>query len=516
MSSSENPPDPASLTAISSYITENLDSLLLLVNNEGFPLLLLHVFPFFQFSFTSFDAVFTHLPPLAQRMSRRSVQRLFSATIIRLFDSNLEPHQRGELLSRTTADTLIKLFGLSTFMNRYLSFYVDAMIEPWRLPSSKSSHGKKVNPNFIRMESLSLMTLVQSDMLLSTVFEEVGGGGGGGAGGGGGGGGGGGRGRKSDLSFSLALSDGRTFDYDPVGQGYDSDKDDDEEFSDGSGSDTEGLPEASLLAKSGMLSVDGDTEHERFFEGGASNSGPPPPPSPSAPHFVEHGLSEREERGGVDEKQDCNMEFSFLGTSEELTSSTRHVEHSLSKTDPMTQSITSVLSEDSFATATEPYTTSLTSEHLAAYSNLRSMGRQTSHSIGGLATLEGSASEEEDFDNDQQMMLDSASVASVDPETLAINAHISQVAVDCVSWLIRRLGPLLATQHIARPIVDNLHRCFSGLLQFHGKETSAIKCLSAFADHYGEVVVLKYFIPHAENLVSCEIKYCTGFLSLKY
>ena len=48
---------------------------------------------------------------------------------------------------------------------------------------------------------------------------------------------------------------------------------------------------------------------------------------------------------------------------------------------------------------------------------------------------------------------------SSDPVTLAINAQIAEVAADCVCWLMRRLGPLLSTQHIIRPLLDGLHRC---------------------------------------------------------
>ena len=189
------------------------------VSNEGFRLLLLHLFPFFVYPDTSFDAVFSILDPLAQRMSRRNVERLFSLSVIRLFDTATEPHQRGQLLCRTTADLLIRRFGLSSFLTRFLGFFLEAVLEPFRASTSKPSTAKRVNANIMRMQSQSVLTLVTSDK----AFDDIRGG----------------RGRNADLSFSLALSDAH--------HGYDSDKDDSSDESDG-----EMLPEASILAKSGM------------------------------------------------------------------------------------------------------------------------------------------------------------------------------------------------------------------------------------------------------------------------
>lgn len=51
-----------------------------------------------------------------------------------------------------------------------------------------------------------------------------------------------------------------------------------------------------------------------------------------------------------------------------------------------------------------------------------------------------------------------------DPLTLAVNAQIADMAADSLCWLIRRLGPLLATQHIVRPLLDGLHRWVEGSL----------------------------------------------------
>ena len=44
------------------------------------------------------------------------------------------------------------------------------------------------------------------------------------------------------------------------------------------------------------------------------------------------------------------------------------------------------------------------------------------------------------------------------PQMLAISSRISEVASDCLIWLLWRLGPLLSTKHIIRPLLDNLHK----------------------------------------------------------
>ena len=112
---------------------------------------------------------------------------------------------------------------------------------------------------------------------------------------------------------------------------------------------------------------------------------------------------------------------------------------------------------------------------------------------------EGEEGEEEEGDADT---VDGENLHSHDPQALAVNLNISEVAADCLSWLLRRLGPLLGCQHIVRPLMENLHRCFLGILQLNGREVAALKCLASFTECYGEVVVRKMYVPHAENLVS--------------
>lgn len=210
---------PEQLDKILSFISTNLGSVLKQVTSEGFPLLLLHLFPFFVYPDTSFDAVFMFLDPLAEWIGQRNVGRLFSLPVIHLFDTATEPHHRGQLLCRTTADLLMRRFGLRLFLTRFVGFILEAVLELVKGTSPKLSTARRVNPNIMRMQSQSLLI----SMTTKKAFEDIRGG----------------CGRNTDLSFSLALSDGH--------HGYDSDKDNSSDESDG-----ESLAEVSILAKPGM------------------------------------------------------------------------------------------------------------------------------------------------------------------------------------------------------------------------------------------------------------------------
>ena len=77
---------------------------------------------------------------------------------------------------------------------------------------------------------------------------------------------------------------------------------------------------------------------------------------------------------------------------------------------------------------------------------------------------------------------------------------LADVAADSLQWLIHKLGPLLATKYIVRPLLDGLYRCFTS--HHSNQEVAVLKCLSQFVSSYGNIVVMKMFIPHAEYLVS--------------
>ena len=73
-------------------------------------------------------------------MSKVQMERIFTGVLLHFFDSPMEPHQQGYLLSRSMADLLVRCFGLRIFLLRYLESFLDAVIEPARL-STKGSGG---------------------------------------------------------------------------------------------------------------------------------------------------------------------------------------------------------------------------------------------------------------------------------------------------------------------------------------------------------------------------------------
>ena len=466
------------LNMLMGYISQHLEKILTIVSSEGFPVILSHIFPFFQYPETSFEAVNTCLDALGKYMSRRNIERLFSAPVIRLFDSPIEPYQREQVLNRTMADIIIKRFGLSTFLRRFLGFIMDAVVEPMRI--SPKGINRRMKPRVFSMKSESAMTLVQSDFFQSARFDE----------------------RNTpqiDFTFSFALSEGPG--------GYDSDK---EEYS-SVDSDTEYPPEASILAKSGVafgisteaadsgsrpLSMYSDMDdrdetdlgHDQARDDEASLrpelSLPREYSNPTVSLPRERHSSTMDDSSGI-----IPNNHEKLHTTSSLKIDTSSTEYRPSLGSPgMTQSITSSMFSESSQDVASPVLPK------------SSYHRQTSLTLGRLS-IDNVLREGEEESEDEQTF-ETESMCSADPQTIAINIHISQVAADCLCWLARRLGPLLTTKHLTRPLLDNLHRCFTGILHLRGREAMAIKCLGAIGKLYGEMMIIKLYLPYAENLVS--------------
>ena len=409
-----------------------------------------------------------------------------------------------------------------------MGFYIEAVIEPTRI-LSKISATKRHNSNIVRMQSQSVLTLMASDILQSQAFED----------------GSRERGRKTDFSFSLALSE-------TAGHAdYDSDKD---YSSDDSDNDENYSTEMSLLVKTGightpsvLSSVTEATdavgvalaqplmslmlENQEKLAAGAGD-GTTTGQSTAATGVG--GAEDVVEGGGVSKHSLAvgagsgvklkDIDFNLL-TSESSPSNSTGTAAGFSQTHLTTvttpdsplrkgfsHSFSSVFSEDSHndhrdsnvhASFASTSTTIPALEELSA-SPLPADKHMQHHLEDPLSIkwAEHKDEEEEEEEELEEAEEENASTSSIDPQTLAVNSYLSDVAADCVSWLMRKLGPLLATQYIAKPLVDNLHRCFVGIVNSKGKETSTIKCLSSYAEYYGENVILRFYIPYAENLVS--------------
>lgn len=472
--------DTADLNRIISFISDRLETLLRLVNNEGFMLLLLHLFPLFQYPETCFEAVCNHMDILAQYMSRKNAERLFAAPVIRLFDSPIEPYQRGHLLSRSMADVLIRRFGLSTYLVRFLGFLIEAVIEP--LGTSSKGFGQRINANLFRLQSESVLTLVDSDLFQSMRFDE---------------------GKRpphiSDFTWSMGISEGRA--------GYDSDK---EECSSVE-SDSFDHPEASLLAKSGM--VLGSLAESQTDEEG---SRPPSMHLEQDARILERLFASEASGMSGDQGQTHDQPETETRTDDIARDS---MDHSLLSLPPIKETLfddslgfaasrvqeqeadslslppnlgllthasvtSSIVSTQTYTDVQSPYSSLSSKPVLTLGRNLSILGEEVEES------------EEEDH------VFKDNSISSADPQTRELNLYISEVSADCLCWLIRRLGPFLTTRHIVKPLLEGLHRCFTGVLHLHHRESMAISTLAAVSKHYGEVFILKLYLPHAENLVS--------------
>ncbi len=412
------------LDCLLEFISADLGSLLGVISNEGFPLLLLHLFPFFTHPDTSFDAIFSLLDPLACRMGRRNVERLFSLPLIHLFDTATPPHQRARLLCRTTAHMLIGRFGLRAFIGRFLGFYIEAILEPLRLTNAKPV--KRVNNKIMRMASQSMLTL---EMMHSQAFE-------------------GSRARNADLSFSMALSDGR--------HGFDTEKEYD---SSGDESDDELGPEASILAKTTTMyaspvGVANDINSSLLTPLTVITEHTTLTPAPSSPDKSPHTDPLKPSRSVEDVRPDK--------PDSRPTSPTPLYEGYLT---------TSILSGEPFE----------------EYRDIRSDSIGGRSSVGDTRDEVVSSEEEEElrkphppththtmymYDNYSLVVIHGYAYDFVtlvvgervfpaeesDPVTMAVNARIAELAADSLCWLMRRLGPILSTQHIVKPLLDELHR----------------------------------------------------------
>lgn len=478
---------PADLNRIVSFISDHLESILGVVNNEGFTLLLLHLIPYFQFPETSFEAICNFLNPLAQRMSKKNIERLFSAPVIYMFDSPTEPYQRGQLLSRSMADMLIKRFGLSTFLTRFLGYIIEAVIEPSRIASSgqhqKNSSSKAQHP------SGSMLTLVQSDLIQSPRVEDF----------------------PSDFTFSLALSDIRV---------YDSDEDDcsSEE------SDAEDVPESSLLANPRMVlsSLVGVNDADSQEDPGAGRGESPTRSLKPWDHLFDQGSANKAtldyfSPSVVDKKSELPADSpltSNVNYDTSLRLDTSMADYKPSPGSPLTAGAGGAPSFGSSVTdslqSAQSYSCEITNSlppitGQPHFNSLSGIKRQTSLPVSRLRTLGISVDDiltkEPSDSEDEEQTPATESSFSANPETLTINTHMSQIAADCICWLVRRLGPILATRYIAKPLLENLYRCFTGILHPKGRGTMVLKCLSVIAKLYGEKVLTRLYLPHAENLV---------------
>lgn len=539
--------NPCVLDKIGDHVLENLKLLLSEAQGEGFVLLLLHLYPLFQYPETSFDMIQTHLDTLGQCMSHVQMYRLFGSVLMHFFDNRLEPHQQGYLLSRLMADFIIRRFGLHTFLSKFLEFYLEAVLECDRL----SSKGVGNHGNIHQMkESESILTFLPpaSEIVQSLQYDD----------------------HKrhphmSDFTFSVDLSE--------MG-GYNSDR----EYSSGE-SDNEFPPEASLLAQTGMV-LEGIDEESQSGEGGrdkrygSEREGQqgsvrmmllPQLSLGDGRETIESDLTHEKSRthrtsegasigvaaaegtDGVEEVDFVDKEGGISQTTSTTIGATSN--NFRASTDSPTDITASTLNggiEDSFMSfnieshlsplsknTPQQYRTQLVSNDSSDIPtwSVKEQGSGSLGGIGGETGIEGVSRRREDGGVSEQKLDDEEREeereegnvpeeeenigskktieTSRDPEQEAINQQIAEVAGDCLSWLLRRLGPLLATRHIVNPLLNGIHRCFTGILGHSRRSSVVLKCLTSMAEMYGESILLKLYLPRVEGWVG-GILYCTS------
>ena len=505
------------LDKIMTLVTENLQLLVRAAQGEGFVLLLLHLYPLFQFPETSFEMIQMHLDTLGTFMSHVQMYRLFMSVILHFFDSPLEPHQQGFLFSRSTTDFLIRRFGLHTFLGKFLEFFLEAVLEPNRLSTKGTSTHKNIR---CLKESESVLTLLQSTELGHSLnYDEQKQ-----------------QSRVSDFTFSVDLSGG-----------YNSDQ----EYSSGE-SENEFVPESSLLARTGMMlgmsmggieeqEEEGEERESRGEEEGRgsvqkhsrfmilpqlSSGGRETPDSAQLEQQTLHTDKIKElAAAGADSGAEVNKELDSLQNTLKVDTTSSEFKPLLdSPTDStnvnglvgLEDSIPSQnsISHDSLLSKTTPLqqhgrlSETVSSIHHAAQTNIfpASVEREGKQRESG-----GEGERGEDEEDLAEKMIETS--GNDDPEVAAINQQIAGVAGDSLCWLMRRLGPLLATHHIVSPLLNGMHHCFTGTINHHGRESEVLRCLQSMAELYGDGILLKLYLPRVEGWVSTYV-YTSLYISI--
>ena len=530
--------DPGTVSRVLESVSENLTSLVAsTAHGEGFVLLLLHLYPLFQYPQTSFEMAQTHLDTLGRYMSHAQVSRLFMSVFVHFFDGPLQPHQQGLLFSRSTADLLVRRFGLHSFLAKFLEFFLNAVLEPDKL--SVSGGAGSVRRNVFRLkESESVLTILppgseapaegasvgEQPQLASAKYEEKR------------------QSHMSDFTFSVDLSE-------VGGRGYHSER---ESSSEGDSED-ELHPESSLLARTsvvassvGPVMSDIITEENEGGEesdgktvgrggggeasvqmmllpqlslGGQSNLDPTPTRERRSSSLMSEPKTDvRAAEGDRDSAVDGDISThstaqhtdhssSLLATSVDITADSSETTNTVAVMNGDVTGLEDSLPIFSSNSASDPFSSKSATVRTDSGASTKTTGERESGEAGegvgrwaGGGWDEHEAAREEEEEEEMKKKKESESMS--DPEVAAINQRIAEVAGDCLSWLMWRIGPLLATRHIVNPLLNGLHRCFTGIVGRGHQHGAVMRCLAYAGELYGERVLTKLYLPRVEGWVS--------------
>ena len=447
----DNVGESISPSTIVTVLAEKVASVYPLLDRDGLNLLLLYIFPLFDHPSTCFDAAFNLFDTLSEYLTQRHLQKILVPSFLFMYDTFDKPSHRCQILGRLMADKLMKKFGLFVFLTRFLPCIIEAVIEPM----ANTFAGKKSTPTTVERQGSS--DSPDAKELKTPALNH-------------------------NPTLSRVASSSLTLNFTWDSHVYEFDKEDDD-----SGSETElSFPEASLLV--GMNT----TVFDLVPNGEQNGSLPTKQEACLSPLLEEEMQTEIPiDRHSLPEQQDPKPPVTspFHSPRKPHLAAGTVNPHLL----PVLQSPKSKDDSPDLLDSPGPDTIIKSSHSCFPSVSVLPPKSDGSHMV----VPEEKAAEEGDS------LSRSGSDVPTDPKTKAISSEISEVASDCVTWLIWRLGPLIATRHIAHQLLDNMHRCFTNVVHIQERQSAkdVLCCLASLVDYYGQGVVLQLYLPYIKAQV---------------
>ncbi len=424
---------PKDVSSIITFLTEECHIIFPLLDQEGIGLLMQYIQPLFEHPMTSFEAISTLFELVTSFLGQRLVQQLFLVPFLNVFDNFSNPIHRYNLFNRNIGNSLIKNFGLHIFLSRFLNCFIEAVIEPM---------GHKLNPTS-QIMAAKKPSIYDDDNLLkhdSNITDNS----------------------RSSLSHRIDLSHASN-PLSPTGTStakhsltYDNWREGHSIHSDEEDSDVEefGFPDISLFetknTPASSVSVFGLLADMEEIRGQSDND-----VTDNSPFGKSESDSVLSPKSDIKSSQYGNdSEFLLTGilppvASESMRPSLLPLpmqEHKNEDNRSLAESEyqLGVVSETSLPTTMTNTTAIIPSPNRQSYDMTPS--------------IDESVPEEEVLEEGERGEEVPTETTAVDPQLLLMSQHISEVASDCLVWLLWRLGPLLSTKHIINPLLNNIHR----------------------------------------------------------
>ena len=112
------------------------------------------------------------------------------------------------------------------------------------------------------------------------------------------------------------------------------------------------------------------------------------------------------------------------------------------------------------------------------------------------------ATTDERRDLKSQESADDKFVGKIDDKMRDTCMFLSKVSRESLNWLMRYLGPILGTKHIAQPLLEGLPRSFVAYMRGQTKSVLALECISHMIGIYGNVIITDLLLPRVSSWVS--------------